>query len=146
MLKSKLQLRNVQNVAASKTALITLPIGPRYQYVQLQHGYSAGTNTIAAAATNISEVRVKLNGKVQRVYSGTQLRDLNLLNGLQYDFYGLPNTAPGVCVGIFLGEPWRKDVNDQDRLAWTTSKSSAFQIEVDTRRCVNPDSPSVRDY
>src|SRR5207253_10427207 len=64
----------------------------RYHYVLLQHGYSAGTNTIAAAATNISEIRVTVNGRVQRRISGTQLRDMNVLNGTGYDFTGVPNT------------------------------------------------------
>lgn len=131
MVKSKLQLRNVQNVAASKTALIDLPIGPRYQYIVIEHGYAAGTNTIAGAATNVSEIRIKVNGRVQRVYSGTQLRDLNLLNGTAYDCLGVPNTAPGVSFPLFFSEPWRKDARDQDALAWTTSKWSSFQIEID---------------
>ncbi len=56
MVKSKLQIRNVQNVAASKTVLIDLPIGPRYHYIVLEHGYASGTNTIAAAATNMASV------------------------------------------------------------------------------------------
>jgi hypothetical protein len=131
MVKSKLQLRNVQNVAASKTALIDLPIGPRYHYLVLQHGFAAGTNTVAGAATNISEVRVKANGRVQRVFSGTQLRDMNILNGTAFDGTGLPNTAPGVSIPIFFAEPWRMDEKDQDALAWATSMWSSFQIEVD---------------
>ncbi|HVV00274.1 MAG TPA: major capsid protein P2, partial [Verrucomicrobiae bacterium] len=108
MTKKRIQIRNVQNVAASKTALINLPVGDRYHYVVLQHGYSAGTNTIAAACSNITEIRVKVNGRVQRVISGTQLRDMNLLNGTQYDCTGLPNTAPGVSFPIFFREQWRE--------------------------------------
>src|SRR6185503_4613360 len=73
MIKQRIQLRNVSNVAASKTAILEIPIGPRYHYINLQHGYASGTNTIAAAATNVAEVRQKVNGRVQRVASGTQL-------------------------------------------------------------------------
>ena len=53
MRKNRIQLRGITGVAASKTALIELPIGPRYHQVILQHGFSAGTNTIVAAHTNV---------------------------------------------------------------------------------------------
>jgi hypothetical protein len=136
--KSKVQLRNVQNVAASKTALIDLPCGPRYHTVVLQHGYSAGTNTVAGACTNISMIRVKVNGKVQRTFTGTELRDLNLLHGAQYDGLGVPNTAPGVALAIHLAEPWLTDERDQDALAWATAGWSSFQIEVDLSSASTP--------
>src|SRR5438093_10978921 len=109
MVKGRIQLRNVQNIAASKTALIELPVGMRYHYVVLLHGYSAGTNTIAAAATNVAEIRVKVNGRTQRIISGTQLRDMNIVNGTGFDCTGVPNTAPGVSFPLFFAEPWRKD-------------------------------------
>lgn len=130
--KYRLKLRNIANVAASSTALIELPIGPRYHTVLLEHGFGGGTNTIAGAASNVSEVRIKVNGRVQRVFSGTQLRDLNLLNGTAYDIQGgpTPNTIP-VQIPIYFAEPWRKDAQDQDRLAWETSGWDAFSIEVD---------------
>jgi len=140
MVKRRIQLRNVQNVAASKTALIELPVGPRYHQVILQHGFASGTNTIAAAATNISEVRIKANGRVQRTFSGTQLRAMNQLNGAAFDaFTGeVPNTAPGVGLPIFFAEPWRQDVADMDRLAWQTRNWTSFQIEVDFSSASTP--------
>ena len=140
MVKRRIPLRNVQNVAASKTALIECPVGPRYHQIILQHGYTAGTNTIAAAATNISEIRVKVNGRVQRTSSGTQLRALNIANGSVYDAVSTeaPNTAPGVSFPLFFAEPWRKDVVDADGLAWQTSKWASFQIEVDLSTASTP--------
>lgn len=129
--KKRIQLRNISNVAASKTALLDIPCGDRYHLLEIQHGYTAGTNTIAAAATNITEIRVKVNGRVQRVISGTQLRDLNILNGTAYDCTGLPNTAPGVAFPIFFAEPWRMDEVDQDALAWKTNGWNSFQVEID---------------
>jgi hypothetical protein len=136
--KKRTQLRNVTNVAASKTALITVPCGPRYHQIILQHAYSGGTNTIAAAATNILEIRVKVGTKVQRVISGTQLRDMNLLNGTGYDCTGLPNTAPGVSFPIFFAEPWRDDELDQDALAWYSNLWDSFTIEVDLSTGTSP--------
>jgi hypothetical protein len=131
MQKNRIALKGISGVAKSKTALVELPVGPRYHYVVLQHSYTSGTNTIAAAATNVAEIRVKVNGRVQRVMSGTQLRDMNLLNGTTYDCDGVPNTAPGVSFPIFFAEPWRKDARDQDALAWSSRGWQSFQIEVD---------------
>lgn len=138
MIKYRIQARNVANVAASKTVLIDLPVGKRYHRLILEHGYSSGTNTAAAAATNITEVRVKANGRIQRRFSGTQLRDLNLLNGTQYDFQGVPNTAPGVAIPIFFAEPWRIDARDRDALAWPTFGWDTFQVEVDLGAASTP--------
>jgi hypothetical protein len=129
--KRRIKARSVSNVAASKTALVDLPVGPRYHTIILQHGYTAGTNTIAAACTNISEVRVIVNDRVQRVISGTQLRDLNILNGTTFDCQGVPNTAPGVSIPIFFAEPWRKDSKSQDALAWVSANMKNLRIEVD---------------
>jgi len=138
MIKYRLQVRSVQNVAASKTVLIDLPCGQRYHYIQLLHGYAAGTNTIAAAAANITQIRVKSNSRVQRTMTGQELRDANLLNGNAYDCIGLPNTAPGVSFPIYLAEPWRETPADQDALAWSTAGWLSFQIEVDLGAASTP--------
>ena len=139
-IKQRVQLRSVSNVAASKTALIEVPLGPRYHYIVLQHGFAAGTNTIAGAATNITEIRIKVNARVQRTISGTQLRDMNILNsGIgNFDCTGLPNTAPGVSFPIYFAEPWRTDEVDQDALAWSSNGWSSFQIEVDFAAASTP--------
>ena len=138
MIKKRIQLRNVQNVAASKTALVELPCGPRYHYVVLQHGFASGTNTLAGAQANITDIRVRVNGRTQRQHSGTQLLDLNLLNGSTYIGEGVPNTAPGTSFPIFFAEPWRKDARDQDALAWPTAGWESFQIEVDLSTASTP--------
>lgn len=136
MIKQRIQLRSITNVAASKTALIEIPVGLRYHGIFLQHGYAAGTNTIAAAATNLSEIRVKVNARIQRTMSGTQLRDMNILNGTSFDCTGLPNT--GCTFPIFFAEPWRRDEVDQDALAWPTNGWQSFQIEVDIGAASTP--------
>lgn len=146
MIKTRAPLRNISAVAASKTVVIELPCGPRYHAVLLQHGYAAGTNTAVAAATNISEIRVKVNGRVQRTMSGTQLRDMNLLNTTHpgtasqvwFDATGVPNTAPGVTFPIYFAEPWRADARDRDALAWASNGWQSFQIEVDLGAASTP--------
>ncbi|HEV2210081.1 MAG TPA: major capsid protein P2 [Verrucomicrobiae bacterium] len=138
MVKYRVQLRNVQNVAASTTALIDVPCGQRYHYIVLTHGYASGTNTIAGAEANITEIRVKSNSRIQRRISGTQLRDMNLLNGTQYDCTGVPNTSPGVTFPIYFNEPWRETPADQDALAWSTAGWLSFQVEVDLGAASTP--------
>lgn len=140
MIKSRLQVRSVSNVAASKTALIDLPCGPRYHSLFLYHMFGGGTNTLAGACANISEIRIKSNSRVQRVASGTQLRDMNLLNGTAYDIYSTattPNTVP-VVFPVFFNEPWRETPADQDALAWATSGWLSFQVEVDLAAGTTP--------
>lgn len=110
--KFALECRNVQNVVASGTALVVVPVGRRIHGFIIQHGYTGGTNTLAGAALNVSEINFKLDGRSQRRVTGKQLRDLLLLNGSGYDFVGLPNTAPGVAMFFPFSEPWRKDLND----------------------------------
>lgn len=131
MVKYTIPLRNIQNVASSRTALIDLPIGKRYHRIILEAGYAAGTNTLVGMAAHIAEIRLKINGRVQRVYSGTQLRDLTLLQGVAYDWQGLPNTAPGVAIPIYLAEPWRTSPQQRDAMAWETSGWQSFQLEVE---------------
>ena len=151
MVKSRINLRNVQNVAVSKTAIIDLPIGQRYHYVELLHGFTGGTNSIVGGCLNILEIRVLVNGRVQRVFSGTQLRDRNLLNGTSYDCTGVPNPIvvdagwnQGMTLPIFMAEPWRFDEMDQDALAWPTVRVDGknlfdnFQIQVDLGAAASP--------
>lgn len=138
MQKKRIALRNVQNVAASSTALIDCPIGPRYHQIILKHGFAAGTNTLTGAYANITEVRVKLNNRVQRVLSGTQLKDFNGLNGAAYSGNGVPNTAPGATMNIFFAEPWRENPLDKDALAWKTRGRGLLQVEVDIGAASTP--------
>src|ERR1044071_4840333 len=151
-IKKRIQLRDVSAVVASTTVVINLPVGPRYHTINLQHSYAAGTNTIAAACTNIAQIRVKRNGRVQRTMTGTQLRDMNLLFGTAYDCVGLPNVVAsaagtagvdGVTLPIFLAEPWRQEPEAQDALAWSTDGWDSFTIEVDLGAA---GTPALRAY
>lgn len=132
-MKYKIPLRDISGGGTTKQT-INLPIGPTFRQIQIQEYYAGGTNTIAGAAMNILEMRLLLNNRIQRRFSGTQLRDLNLFNGTQYDCVSgeAPNTAPGPTFSIFLAEPWRKDVAAQEFGKWyTAGLYSSFQIEVD---------------
>lgn len=136
-LKFRIPLRDMTGGGTTKQTIIC-PLGYRYHNIKIQEYYAGGTNTIAGACTNITEIRVKVNNRVQRKFSGTQLRDLNLLNGTQYDAVAgeVPNTAPGVTSTLYLAEPWRKDLKTQDSLAWPTTGWGSLTVEVDaTNAC-----------
>jgi len=136
--KQRIQIRNVTNNGASATSLVELPlIKGRYHSIMIGHGYASGTNTVAAAATNISLIRFLANGRVQRQFSGTELFDLNTLNGLAYGPVTgvLPNSGStngykGVIFPIYFAEPWRKDARDQDALALSTTGFESLAIEI----------------
>ena len=133
-IKRKIRLNGISAVpaaAAAGTAIIEVPLSfARAHEIHLQYGHASGTNTIAAALAFIEEIRVMVNGSAIRTMSGVQLRDQNLLNGSTYDCTGLPTTTLGVNLPIYLAEPWRKDITDQDGLAWSTKPMDSFRIEV----------------
>lgn len=111
-------------VAPGQTATISLPVGDLvYDEVLLVYGTAtAGGPTEANMEAEITEVRVKVDGKVQRVFSAAQLFDINRVNGIAVANGFLP---------IFLAEPWRRSAQGEESLAWGTADVSTFTIEVD---------------
>lgn len=146
--KRKIRLNNISAVpgaAAAGVALVEIPLSfGRCHEVHLQYGHAAGTNTLAAALAFIEELRLIVNGTVIRTMSGAQLRDQNLMNGSTYDCTGLPNTTLGVNLPIFFAEPWRKDVRDQDALAWSSKPMNSFKIEV--QLAANASAPTLNAF
>jgi hypothetical protein len=145
MTKFRTQLRNIAGTpsgtlsatdgAAAGTITVDLPCGPRYHNVLLEYSYNSGagtTPTLVYALQSISEIRIKVNGRVQRKFSGPELRDQNILNGTAYDaIVTVATLASSTQIPIFFAEPWRKDAKDQDALAWPTAGWASFQIEID---------------
>lgn len=143
MVKKQIVLRNIQPPAASATTVVDLPLGYRYHSILIQHGYAGGTNTVAAAMSNLSQIRLVANGgQVIRRVSGTEMRDLNLLNGTQYDAQGVPNTSPGVGITMHFAEPWRSSAADRDALAlattWKGGALSGLQLQIDLGAATTP--------
>lgn len=132
--KRKIRLNNISAIPGTATpgvALIDIPLSfGRCHEIHLGVGYAGAANTVAFALAIIEEIRVIVNGTVLRTMSGAQLRDQNVQNGSAYDMAGLPNTTVGVDMPIFFAEPWRKDVRDQDALAWSSKPMNSFKIEV----------------
>jgi hypothetical protein len=110
-------------VTTGETATFTLPRGQRYMAVQLRYNDGGGSPNITTA---INDIRIKVNGKTQRVMTADQLDDLNLLNGSQY---GVQNSNKDLT--IFFEEPWRRTNIAQKQLAWGTGGIVSLQIECD---------------
>jgi hypothetical protein len=133
MVKYRLQARNIvqATTGAASTATIELPIGQRYHSLHLviKDVTAVAVDTVMAL---ISQIRVKVNGRVQRTVSGDELEDLNALNGAGY---GARDNGDLVVAAIYFAEPWRKDARDQDALAWPTrwqgGAFESFQVEID---------------
>lgn len=111
-------------VAAGQTATLDLPVGPVvYHGVRLLYGTSTGGG---ANQTNmeaeISQVRLKINGKAQRTFTSEELFDINALHNIAFQTGLLP---------IYFSEPWRRSSQGEDSLAWGTADIDTFQVEVD---------------
>lgn len=141
----KITLPTPNTVAASSTSLISLPLGTNYRYraVHLEIGCLAGTNALAAGTlpagsstlAYVNDIRVKANGRVQRLHTARELVRLNRLCGSSYaesiwgnragdDYYGQTLT-------IWFAEPWRKSLAQQEALALPSWMLNSLEIEVD---------------
>lgn len=121
-------------IFAAHTVTVDLPVGPRYHVIWIAG--NAGTGLKADAL--IGEIRVKINGKVQRVFTLLELLKLNTLNndagGTMYYAGTLGQTNAGAFnIPIWFAEPWRKSLASQDALAWGTGDVTSFQIEFDIK-------------
>lgn len=112
---------------SAHTITIDIPVGPRYHAIWM-HG-NAGA---AKKFTDLfGECRLKVNGKVQRVFTGLQLLNLNALMGASYVGNNGNVAATAFSVPLWLAEPWRKNLQAQEAMAWGTGNVSTFQLEVD---------------
>ena len=121
-MKKFITLPDVRNVVATGTAIVNVPVGPTYHYIQIAYK-EAGT---LAAETDLEDaitgIRVKINGKTQREFTGAELNDLNAVRGITFE---------AGMIQIFFAEPWRTSVQAEDILAWGTGDVDTFQIEID---------------
>lgn len=113
---------------AAHTITVDIPVGPRYHEIWVQAHPGAGKALITDL---LGEFRYKVNGKVQRVATATEINKLNVLNGVNYACVGglTANTSAELCT--YFAEPWREDEDAQDALAWATGDVSTFQLEID---------------
>lgn len=142
----KIILPSPNTVAASATSLITCPVGPAYRYraIHLKIGVLSGGSAVAATALPtgsgttagyVADIRVKVNGRVQRLHTAAELAKLNALNGSVYAVAtwggAVANDKYGQVLTIWFAEPWRKSLGQMDALAFPSSMVRTLEVEVD---------------
>jgi hypothetical protein len=127
-------------VVTGQTSVIDLDLGKRYAAVWLEVGDSgailSGASLIANIAKLVTQIRVKINGRVQRTMTGQELHLLYSLVGAQYGAksYGTDSAATNyyrVFLPIWFSEPWRNNNHEVDLTAVNAVGIDSFQIEVD---------------
>lgn len=110
-------------VAAGQTATLDIPARGTYYSLMLSYTTStSGGATQANMETEITEIRLKINGKIQRRFSAEELFDINTYKG---------QTITAGKLQIYFAEPWRQTVQGEEALAWPMGDVDTFQIEVD---------------
>lgn len=147
MIRTKI-LPAANSVASGQTATIDLPVGIRYHKIGLTWGYdgsNAGKETVGGTAAEqiISDIKVLINGKVQRIFSAKQLSHLNIVYGSEFQTRtsgsagssGYREYAP-----LLFAESYRKDVRQQDAMAWNIHPDDvrSFQLQVTFNTITSP--------
>ena len=126
--------------AAAGTATCNLNLGKGYHKIVLEisdDGTSSAGNAGDIDATLdalVGDIRVKLNGKVQRVHTGSQLNAINGVNGAAFrarDSGTAGTSGYKIYLPIFFAEPWRKNNFEARSAAWNAVGIDSFQVEVD---------------
>lgn len=128
-------------VGVSKTSLFDIPLGRRYHTILID--YLDGNASPVDMLTAIGDIRVKINQRVDRLHSASELNtQINKVNGSQYAYVQQGSGATQrQFLAINFAEPWRKDKQDQQGLAFTADRASGindFQIEIDVTASASP--------
>lgn len=124
--KRQIQLPSWNGIKQNQTSTIDLPIGPRYHSITLKLQAAGKTLT-----QMVNEIRVKVNGKVQRVHTASELDALNTLMGALYAVQNAGGAGNAYYLTLYFAEPWRIVQQIREGLAWSTGGLGTFQIEVD---------------
>lgn len=118
-----IQLKDFSGVAAGQRATLDIPPGPTFHGLWLEYKESGALAAKADMESDITMIRVKLNGKVQREFSPTQLFAILAA-------YGQPVTTGYIYIPF--SEPWTRTPDGEDALAWGTAAGvESFQITID---------------
>lgn len=129
--KRRVPLNQINGVAAGATATVNLPVGPR-RYHEITLGYktaTAGGATEATMGSEITEVRMNLDGVTQRRFSPAQLFNMNRQKGKVLT--ASASTAIPGYLTMFLAEPERKSIAQREATCWGMRGVGSFQIEID---------------
>lgn len=128
-------------VATGQTSTFNLDLGKRYHALWLELGDTAtiaGTTVAAVLANTVDQIRLKVNGKVQRTMLATELHAINGLMGATFAGKStLASLSGGLTAGsrillpIWLAEPWRNNNAEAALTAWNAAGIDSLQLEVD---------------
>lgn len=139
------RLAPLQGVGMGQTATLDLTPGPRYQNLILEGTVKPPSGDTATLAMIFGLIKVNINGKTQRQFTGTELSALNPLNGVEFNVEVENVTDPGTApaaddtikyrVTILFGEPFRKSYAADKVMSWPTAwpggiNVGTFQVEV----------------
>lgn len=118
-MRRKIVLTSINGVAAGQTATLDLPPGRRYFKI---FAFYKGTAAQAAIESDITEIRIIINGKVQRRFSAADLNVVNATRGYAFVAGLIP---------IFFSESRRRTIIGEEGLGWGTAGVSTFRVEFD---------------
>lgn len=125
-------------VAAGSPAALQLPLGPTYHQIILRYKRSGVDATEAQCKSDLTEIRLKVNGRT--LFQLSAKHTIDLLN----KYYGVAFT-PGQIV-IPLARPWMRQLETEERLAWGTANLNSFSIETDiASSAVSPSLEAMAD-
>lgn len=118
-----IDLPDFNAVAAGGRPTLDVPTAGMYHGIVIDTSTTqAGGATRANMETGLTEFKVKLNGKDQRIFSAAELFKLN-------DYYGIP--FEDGKVKIYFSPFWARSPGGEDGLGWPIDESvTSFQIEV----------------
>jgi hypothetical protein len=119
-MRRKIVLTSINGVAAGQTATLDLPCGGR-RYFALYLIYKV-TGAQATIEADLTEIRLVVNGKVQRRFSSADLNIVNATKGIAFILGMVP---------IILAEPRRREIRGEEGLCWGTADVSTFRVEID---------------
>lgn len=121
MLQYERVLPTFGTLSANATFSILLPIGPTYRAIVLEPTIAGVAATVAEMRTQISMVRLRINGTARYELPATTLLDINTWMGY---------TATAGLLPICLTYDWLRTVPAFENLAWGTRNVDSFTLEV----------------
>ena len=124
MTRSVITTNSFSSVGAGQQATLELAVKDLvyHRLLLLCSTTTAGGPTRANMEAHITQIRIKIKDKVQRVFSAAQLFAMNEVNGIVVADGFLP---------IFFSEPWRRTLEGEEILAWGTQDIDDLFVEVD---------------
>ena len=116
----------VSGVAAGGTATVEFPLGPRYFTAWLYYQDGGGAIDILTA---IEEIRVLINGKIQRRFTAAEVNAVNLLRGAEYGVQ--PIAGDDAILPLYFAQPWMRTLQGENDLAFGTGNVASFQLQID---------------